>query len=130
MSTSVYRSGGAGTDAYTPNSLQTGFAHLDKLKRVPQCAARKLTAVSSQLSAFERHEIVAACKEYGGIVIQCRYLVVSGNNTVSNGTGPPEHLPAASYGGAKGIWGEVSRVRCPDRPRTRGPQAKRRTRSS
>jgi hypothetical protein len=42
----------------------------DKLKHVPQCAARKLSAVSFQLSAFERHEIVAACKEYGGIVIQ------------------------------------------------------------
>jgi hypothetical protein len=27
-------------------------------------------ALSGQLSAFERHEIVAACKEYGGIVIQ------------------------------------------------------------
>jgi hypothetical protein len=42
----------------------------DKLKHVPQCAARKLSAVSFQLSAFERHEIVAACKEYGGAVIQ------------------------------------------------------------
>jgi hypothetical protein len=49
---------------------------LDKLKHVPQCAARKLSAVSFQHSAFEsalsqngmpalRHEIVAACKEYG-----------------------------------------------------------------
>jgi hypothetical protein len=28
-------------------------------------------ALSGQLSAFERHEIVAVCKEYGGIVIQC-----------------------------------------------------------
>jgi hypothetical protein len=44
---------------------------LDKLKHVPQCAARKLSAVSFQHSAFERHEIVAACKEYEGIVIQC-----------------------------------------------------------
>jgi hypothetical protein len=42
----------------------------DKLKHVPQCAARKLSAVSFQLSAFERHEIGAACKEYGGTVIQ------------------------------------------------------------
>jgi nitrate reductase NapAB chaperone NapD len=45
-------------------------ARLDKLKHVPQCAARNLSAVSFQLSAFERHEIVAACEEYGGIVIQ------------------------------------------------------------
>jgi hypothetical protein len=43
---------------------------LDKLKHVPRCAARKLSAVSFQHSAFERHEIVAACKEYGGTVIQ------------------------------------------------------------
>jgi hypothetical protein len=42
------------------------LAALDKLKHVPQCAARKLSAVSFQLSGFERHEIVAACKEYGG----------------------------------------------------------------
>jgi hypothetical protein len=41
------------------------------LKHIPQSAARKLSAVSYQLSAFERHEIVAACKEYGGVVIQC-----------------------------------------------------------
>jgi hypothetical protein len=40
---------------------------LDKLmKHVPQCAARKLSAVSFQHSAFDRHEIVAACKEYAG----------------------------------------------------------------
>jgi hypothetical protein len=49
----------------------------DKLKHVPQCAARKLSAVSFQHSAFEsplsqngmselRHEIVAARKETGG----------------------------------------------------------------
>ena len=37
---------------------------------VVQRAARKLSAVSFQLSAFARHEIAAACKEYGGIVIQ------------------------------------------------------------
>ena len=43
----------------------------DKLKHVPQRAARKLSAVSFQRSAFEQREIVAACKEYGGIVIQC-----------------------------------------------------------
>jgi len=30
-------------------------------------------AHSSQLSAFERHEIVAACKEYGGTVTQCGF---------------------------------------------------------
>jgi hypothetical protein len=55
------------------------FARLDKLKHVPQCAARKLSAVSFQRSAFSfesalsqngmsalRHEIVAACKEYRG----------------------------------------------------------------
>jgi hypothetical protein len=46
-------------------------ARMDKLKHVPQCAARKLSAVSFRHSVFERHEIVAACKEYGGIVIQC-----------------------------------------------------------
>jgi hypothetical protein len=28
-------------------------------------------AHSGQLSAFERHEIVAACEEYEGIVMQC-----------------------------------------------------------
>jgi hypothetical protein len=43
---------------------------LGKLKHAPQCAARKLSVVSFQLSAFARHEIVAACKEDGGIVIQ------------------------------------------------------------
>jgi hypothetical protein len=46
----------------------------DKLNHVPQCAARKLSAVSSQLSAFDFRgllgQIVATCKEYGGIVIQ------------------------------------------------------------
>jgi hypothetical protein len=40
------------------------FARLDKLKHVPQCAARKLTAING-MSAL-RHEIVAACKEYRG----------------------------------------------------------------
>jgi hypothetical protein len=51
---------------------------LDKLKHVPQCAARKLSAISFQLlnrpDTFDfqtgmselRHEIVAARKEYGG----------------------------------------------------------------
>jgi hypothetical protein len=43
-----------------------GSKCLDKLKHVPQCAARKLSAVSFQHSAFDRHEIVAASKEYGG----------------------------------------------------------------
>jgi hypothetical protein len=50
----------------------------DKLKHVPHCAARKLSAVSFQHSALERHEIVAACKEYGGIVIQKRPTERSG----------------------------------------------------
>jgi len=37
---------------------------LDKLmKHVPHCAERKPSAAAFQL---ERHEIVAACKEYGG----------------------------------------------------------------
>ena len=44
----------------------------DKLKHVPQRAARKLSAVSVQRSALERHEIVAACKEYGGMAIRKR----------------------------------------------------------
>ena len=35
-------------------------------------------ALSGQLSAFERHEIVAACKEYGGIVIHGARLVAGG----------------------------------------------------
>jgi hypothetical protein len=32
---------------------RANFARLDKLKHVPQCAARKLSAVSFQHSAFE-----------------------------------------------------------------------------
>jgi hypothetical protein len=54
------------------------ISKLDKLKHVPQCAARKLSAVSFQLSAFERHEIVAACKEYGRIVIQIDLSAIVG----------------------------------------------------
>jgi SAM-dependent methyltransferase len=42
----------------TNGKTQVSSARLDKLKHVPQCAARKFSAV------------VAACKEYGGIVIQ------------------------------------------------------------
>jgi SAM-dependent methyltransferase len=45
-------------DTTNGQSPEASSARLDKLKHVPQCAARK------------RHEIVAACKEYGGIVIQ------------------------------------------------------------
>ena len=52
-------------------------AGLGKLKHAPQCAARKPSAVSGQLSAFARREIVAACKEYGGIVIH-KHLAFSG----------------------------------------------------
>ena len=61
-----------------PGSYRAAAARLDKLKHVPQCAARKLSAVSFQHSALERHEIVAACKEYGGIVIQKRPTERSG----------------------------------------------------
>jgi hypothetical protein len=39
-------------------------ARLDKLKHVPQCAARKHSAVSFQLSAFERHEIQIAANVF------------------------------------------------------------------
>jgi SAM-dependent methyltransferase len=68
--TDVYRSGlKPVADAPNGQSPEASSARLDKLKHVPQCAARKLSAVNFQLSAFERHEIVAACKEYGGIVI-------------------------------------------------------------
>jgi nitrate reductase NapAB chaperone NapD len=44
---------------------------LNKLRHVPQCAMRKPSAFSFQLSAFARHEMVAAWKEYRGTVIQC-----------------------------------------------------------
>jgi hypothetical protein len=46
-----------------PAGLGGAVARLDKLKHVPQCAARKLSAESFQHSAFARHEIVASCKE-------------------------------------------------------------------
>jgi hypothetical protein len=62
-----------------PEENRLSYAQ-DKLKHVPQCAARKLTAGSSQRSALNqrcrkpacprqthlRHEIVAASKEFGG----------------------------------------------------------------
>jgi len=70
-------------------------ARLDKLKHVPQCAARKLSAVSFQLSAFERHEIVAACKKYGGIVIQiAEFSVVGPALACHAGRQPGQSVPA------------------------------------
>jgi SAM-dependent methyltransferase len=45
-------------DATNGQTRGASSARLDKLKHVPQCAARKLSAVSFQHSAFERHEIV------------------------------------------------------------------------
>jgi hypothetical protein len=48
--------------ADTTNGQAPGasFARLDKLKHVPQSTARELSAVSFQLSAFERYEIRSA----------------------------------------------------------------------
>jgi hypothetical protein len=62
---------GQSPGASSARFAEASFGRLDKLKHVPQCAARMLSAVSFQHSAFEQHGIVAACKEYGGIVIQC-----------------------------------------------------------
>jgi hypothetical protein len=45
--------GGLRSGRERQNAPGASFARLDKLKHVPQCAARKLTVVSSQRSAFE-----------------------------------------------------------------------------
>jgi hypothetical protein len=59
--TGLYR-GGLKPVADTTNGQTQGaiLARLNKLKHVPQCATRKLSADSFQHSAFERHEIQIA----------------------------------------------------------------------
>jgi hypothetical protein len=72
------------------------------MKDVPRGAARKLTAISFQLSAFERHEIVAACKEYGGTVIQ-NFLVAPWCARLKSIAGGASSLLVA-HGGQPGMW--------------------------
>jgi hypothetical protein len=78
--------------------LLPSFARLDKLKHVPQRAARKLLAVSFQLSAFERHEIVAACKGYGGIGMQIAMFPGVGHALAYRAGRQPGHSPQATEG--------------------------------
>jgi hypothetical protein len=59
-----------GIEALTPVGALVGAA-IRGLKNTGQAESMCLQCATRKLSAFERHEIVAACKEHGGTVILC-----------------------------------------------------------
>jgi hypothetical protein len=59
---------------------------------------------ASQLSAFERHEIVAACKEYGGIVIHLAGSVRAFNQDLLSKDLIEEQLVFYTVEGDRKMW--------------------------